>query len=252
MSKNVLLKLSFDGTDFHGFQVQKNAVTIQETLQNGLEELLQYRPPVTGCSRTDSGVHAREYYCIFPLEKEFSLHKLPAALNVYLPDSISTCGAAYADEGFHPRYSAIWKEYTYHIWNSRVRNPFLDRYSAFCPYKLDIPSMQRAAGAFIGKKDFKGFMASGSTVKDTVREIFRCDLNQNGYEIILTIRADGFLYNMVRIIAGTLMDIGAGKLKEADIAEIIKSCDRSKAGKTAPAKGLFLNTVYYGKDIDFA
>jgi len=247
--RRYVFKMMYDGTEYHGFQVQNNAVTIQSTIQDKLEIILGERPPVKGCSRTDSGVHAFEYYFTADFEKNISTEKLVKALNFHLPKDIRILSAAETNDDFHPRYSALWKEYKYFVWLSKVSNPFIERFSYFYPYNTDIERIIEYAPQIEGKRDFAAFMASGSSITDTVRNVMLCKAEYSDNLLTFTVRADGFLYNMVRIIVGTLLDGAAGKLK-GNIDDIIESRDRSRAGQTVPAKGLFLNKVYYGKELN--
>jgi tRNA pseudouridine38-40 synthase len=244
-TRNILLSLRFDGTAYHGWQVQKNAVTIQQTLQDALEKVLKVRPPVTGCSRTDAGVHANEYICNFHTFIQIPCESLRKALNVNLPKDIAVNACREVQEPFHARYAACAKEYHYKVWNGATRDPFLNRYTLFYPYRLDIPAMQRAAAGLLGSHDFSAFRASGSKVEDTVRNILLFDIEREGSLVTFRVRADGFLYNMVRIMTGTLLNISQGLISEGDIPEIIASRSRVSAGKTLPPHGLYLNKVFY-------
>lgn len=242
-----LLTLAFDGTDYCGWQVQPNCPSVQETLQDACEKVFGTRPPVTGCSRTDSGVHAKGFAALVTGDFSVPCESLPLALNSKLPPDISVLEAREAPEGFHPRYDALKKEYVYKIHNSRIRDPFLRRVCWEYPAELDAELMNTEAQDFVGKQDFCAFMASGSKITDTVRRVYDFSVTRQGDEILFRVSADGFLYNMVRIMVGTLTDISRGGLK-LPLKEIIRSGDRANAGVTAPAKGLCLNRVFYGED----
>lgn len=244
-NRNILLSLCFDGTAYHGWQVQSNAVTVQQTLQDTLEKVLKYRPPVIGCSRTDAGVHANEYFCNFHTAVNIPCENLRRALNANLPDDIAVNLCKEVPEQFHARYSACGKEYLYKIWNSDTHDPFLNRYALFYPYRLDMERMRSAAAGFLGSHDFSAFCSAGSTVADTVRCITLLELEREGNLVTLRIRADGFLYNMVRIISGTLLGVSQGLIHAQDIPQIILSGSRIRAGKTVPPHGLYLNRVFY-------
>lgn len=243
--RNIKLTIQYDGTAYHGWQTQKNAVTVQETLENAVKELTGARPQIVGCSRTDAGVHARRFVCNFKSETAIPCDKLPFAVNSRLPSDIVCLAAEDAAEDFNSRYSAVKKCYTYYIQNSAHPDVFKAKYAWHFPYKTDIEKMRRAARAFCGEHDFIGFAASGFTVKTTVRTIYSLDVDKEGDLIKITVVGNGFLYNMVRIIAGTLAFCGCGKIDAEDMEDIIASCDRKRAGITAPPQGLFLTEVYY-------
>ncbi len=237
--------ISYDGTSYHGWQVQNNAITVQQTLQDAMESVLQIRPDISGCSRTDSGVHAKNFCLHFEYDGVVPKENILKGLNTRLPDDISVLSIEDAEDDFHARYSVKSKEYKYYIWNSPVKNPFLDKYSWHYKSKLDESIMQKAAEKFIGKHDFVGFCSSGSSVVDTVRTIHKFTVERQGDMIIISVAADGFLYNMVRILAGTLYYVAIGKINPDDIPDIINSKDRNKAGITLCAKGLFLDNITY-------
>ena len=242
-------KIKYLGTGFSGFQVQPDKRTVQGELCLALEETLGVPCKVTGCSRTDSGVHAEEF-CI-TVEAEGATvpaDKLPVASARFLPSDICLFYAKKCDDSFHPRYDADSKEYVYRIYNSKVFNPFEVGRSWFLPRIIDdagLLRMREAAVQFLGKKDFSAFMTQGSDATDTVREIRYLDIERDGDLITVKICADGFLYNMVRIIVGTLSEVAFGRILPSDIEKIIESKNRSLAGMTAPADGLYLNRVFY-------
>ncbi len=242
-----ILTLAFEGTNYCGWQVQPNGASVQETLQDACEKVLGTRPPVTGCSRTDSGVHAKGFVALVAGDFSVPCQSLPLALNAKLPPDISVQKAEMAEEGFHPRYDAVKKEYVYTIRNSRIRDPFCRNTCWEYPQPLDAELMNAEAQKFVGKKDFCAFMAAGSKITDTVRTVHHCSVTRNGDEILFRVCADGFLYNMVRIMVGTLTDISRGSLR-MPLEEIIASRDRANAGTTAPAKGLCLSRVFYGEE----
>ena len=243
--RNILLTISFDGTAYHGWQVQENAVTVQQTLQDAYERITGVRDNVTGCSRTDSGVHANMYCCNIRTLCEMPCVKLVEALNAVLPDDISIGDCKEVPYDFHARYDCKSKEYIYKIWNSPNKNPFLNRYSLRYKYPLDEKFLNSQAEQFIRKADFSAFCASGSSVGDTVRDVTAAELTREGDLVTFRVSANGFLYNMVRIMVGTLLDISSGKIPPDTIGEIIESGDRQRAGFTARPEGLFLNRVIY-------
>lgn len=243
--RNIKLTIQYDGTAYHGWQTQENAITVQETLECALKKLLGKEVRVTGCGRTDTGVHAKKYVCNFFADTTIPYEKFPMALNSYLPDDIVCHRAEGAEPDFDSRYMAKKKTYSYYINNSRDADAFLKNYTWHFKYNLDIDKMKKAAEAFLGTHDFYGFAASGFTVKTTVRTIYSLDIKKEGDIIAIHITGDGFLYNMVRIIAGTLCFVGTGKIDAEDMPGIIESRDRKRAGITAPPTGLFLTEVFY-------
>lgn len=239
------LTLCYDGTAYHGWQRQKNALAVQEVLENALSSLFKADVTVAGCSRTDAGVHAKEYVCSFDFPMSIPPDKLPYAVNAVIPDDISVIRCEKAADDFHARFSCKGKEYIYLIDNSPHKNPFLRNYACHYPYKLNFEKMLKAAEAMHGKRDYSAFCAAGATVKDFVRNLEYVRLLKSENLITIKTSADGYLYNMVRIIAGTLLSVGVGKTEPGDIDGIIGSRDRRRAGLTAPPEGLYLNRVYY-------
>jgi len=241
----IKLTISYDGTDFHGWQVQKGGdVTVQSTLQKAIFDLCGKSLPLTGCSRTDAGVHANEFVCHTDMIN-IPCEKLPIALNTHLPRSVAVKSAQIVPSDFHARYSCIGKEYIYKILNSPIRDPFLCGRVMQYPKFIDVDALCAITPAFCGKKDFRAFMAQGSKIVDTVRNVKYCEIFREGDIVTLRIAADGFLYNMVRIIAGTFILAAEKKLSAGDIESIIASGDRKRAGATAPPCGLYLNKVFY-------
>lgn len=237
--------MSFDGTNYHGFQRQDNALTIQEAVENAIFCVTGEKVSLTGCGRTDAGVHAQVYYANFETGSRIPCEKMPLALNSNLDGDIRVKSAKEVCPDFHARFSAAKKAYSYTIINDAFGDVFLRNYSWFYPRRLDIEKMRDAAGYIVGERDFAAFMAAGSPVKSTVRNIEYIDITSEGNKIEIEIMANGFLYNMVRIIVGTLVYVGVGKLKPTDIPRIIKSKDRVLAGVTAPPQGLRLKKVIY-------
>lgn len=250
----LLLYLSYDGSDFCGYQAQSHGKTVQQTLNAATEALFGYPCDITGCSRTDSGVHARMFCATVTAQGSQELmttipvDKIPRALNIHLPDSIAAWHAVWTPSEFHARYSVSSKEYVYRIYNGLHRNPFESRRAWHVPQYLDdgaLSAMAQAAGGFVGKRDFSACMASGSSVTDHVREVTSSEIKREGEHILFTVRADGFLYNMVRIMAGTLVDVGLGKVPPHSIRDRLATLDRHLMGRTAPPEGLYLNRVFY-------
>ncbi len=239
------LTLAYRGTEYSGWQVQKNAPSVQAVLQDAVEKVFGKRLDVTGCSRTDSGVHALGYVCHIESEKPFDTSRLPLALNAHLPRDISVLKAAEAGSGFHARYSALAKEYVYYIRSGSIRSPFDRDLCFFYPFPLDVKELSALGKEFVGRQDFGAFMSAGSKIKDTFRTVFYFDVCESGGVIRITVGADGFLYNMVRIMVGTLLKAARGG---CDIKAALESRDRKDAGPTAPACGLYLNRVFYDRD----
>ncbi|MEE0945481.1 MAG: tRNA pseudouridine(38-40) synthase TruA [Acutalibacteraceae bacterium] len=243
--RRYLLKIAFDGTDYHGWQVQPNGITVQEKMQSCINSLYGYSPDVTGCSRTDSGVHANEFYCHFDLRNTIDTDGIVKGLNSVLPLDIRALSCDFVESDFHCRYMAKGKNYIYRIDRRKITDPFNARYSYNFSGKLNLEDMKYFCGTVIGKHDFCGFSSSKRSVKDTVRTVSECNITENGDFLIFSISADGFLYNMVRIIVGTCISVGTGTLDKNIAEKIFRSMDRSLGGATAPAHALFLNKVYY-------
>lgn len=235
----------YDGTAYHGFQRQKNGITIQQCLEDAIKKITGEFSAVTGCGRTDAGVHAQNYTVNFFTSSKISCEKLPLALNSQLSEDIRVFAAEDTTEDFHARFSAKSKTYAYKIVNKPFLDVFLSKYSWFYPIKLDVEKMKKAAIHIVGKHDFAAFMAAGSPVKSTVRTISNLEIFENNGVIDIEVTADGFLYNMVRIIVGTLVYVGCGKLNEEDIPKIIEAGERENAGITAPPEGLSLKKTVY-------
>ena len=244
-----LLELSYLGSHYSGFQVQENAETVQGTLCKAARALFGAECSVTGCSRTDGGVHALSYFATLSTDggAEIPPEKLPRAINTFLPDDISVRNAEEVSDGFSVRRAVYGKEYMYLIHNSQTGDPFLTSRAWEYARKLDVEKMSEAAERIVGKHDFACFMAAGSDICDTVRTITGIRIEKDGENVKIYVSADGFLYNMVRIIVGTLVEVSEGKISPDDIPEMIESKDRSKAGRTAPACGLYLREVFIDK-----
>jgi tRNA pseudouridine38-40 synthase len=250
----LLLKIKYLGTNYCGYQVQPNAVSIQQRLNEAALALFGYECDIVGCSRTDSGVHANEFCATVSKKGSNDLithipsERVPLAMCAHLPDDICVFDARWVSSEFHARYDVKQKEYLYRIYNAPVRNPFEMGRSAHVPRRIDdmgLENMRRAAQLLIGTKDFAAFMAQGSSVTSTVRTIVRSDVERQEDMILYRVAADGFLYNMVRILTGTLLEVGLGRLTPEDVERIAESRDRALAGMTMPAEGLYLNRVFY-------
>lgn len=242
---NYLLQLSFDGTNYHGWQLQDSDRTVQGELEHAIAQVFPSAGRVAGCSRTDAGVHAKTFICNFHTDKEMDLLKLRAALNFYLPEDIVVQSCRTVPDDFHARFSCVGKEYIYQIWNGRVRNPFLNKQALHINYPLDETSMDQAAKYFVGEHDFSAFCASGSSAHTTIRTVTDAAVRREGDLVTFRVSANGFLYNMVRIMTGTLIYVANGKISIEDLPDIIDGGLRKQAGYTVPAHGLYLNRIFY-------
>ena len=244
--RNIRIKLAYDGADFHGWQVQPNQRTIQGALQEALAKIEGDTVEVHGAGRTDAGVHALGQVASFHLKNRIPADNLRRAVNRLLPDAIRVLEADEADADFHPRRRAISKTYEYRIWRGEVCLPFSSRYVYHYPYPLNEEAMAKAANAFAGTRDFRSLAAAGGEEKEsTVRTIFSSQLEKDGDLLTYRVRGDGFLYRMVRNIVGTLLEVGRGNLAAGDIGRILAAKQRSQAGPTVPARGLFLVEVEF-------
>ena len=246
--KRVMIVVAYDGTKYCGWQVQPNGVTIQEVLERHLSELLKEPVSVLGASRTDAGVHALGNAAVFDTNSRMPGEKVSYALNQRLPEDIRIQESKEVPLDFHPRYQKSEKTYEYRILNRRFPIPTERFYSHFTYVPLDVEQMRKAAEHLIGEHDFKSFCGTGAQVKTTVRNVTGLTIQKNGDEIIIRVTGMGFLYNMVRIIAGPLMEVGCGKYPPEYVKEILEARDRKMAGNTAPARGLTLVGVRYFSD----
>ena len=243
--KRILLTISYDGTNYSGWQKQKNAVTVQGEFDKACSTLFKTDIESIGASRTDAGVHALGQRAVIDVDTSIPAEKIPLALNPLLPDDIVVTHAEEVDADFNPRFKALKKTYEYSIYNAPFRNPIYRNYSEYVRCELDLDSMRTACEAFVGEHDFRAFCASGNSSKTTVRTIYSLDIEKDGDFIKIRVTGNGFLYNMVRIIAGTLIYVGEGRIAPDDLPEIIASGDRRKAGKTAGPSGLVLVKIMY-------
>lgn len=250
----IFLKLKYDGSAYGGYQVQKNCPTIQRMLNDAALSLFGYDCDVTGCSRTDAGVHA-ECFCATVskkgaagLETSVPVEKIPLALNARLPDDIAVFSAEWVEDDFHARYGVKEKTYVYKIHNAPARDPFMRNGAWHVPKRFSddgVAAADAAARLLCGRHDFSSYMAAGSKVTDTVREVKHASVERRGDLIVFTVTADGFLYNMVRIMCGTLVEVMEGARAPEDVLRITAARDRRAAGRTAPAHGLYLYDVKY-------
>ncbi len=243
--RNIKVIMSYRGTAYHGFQRQENAVAVQNVVEDALSELLGSEITVIGCSRTDTGVHANEFHLNFFTDCCIPCDNLVRGINNLLPDDIAFLSAGDVPEEFHSRFDCKGKEYIYLIDNSVIRNVFASGLALHYPYPLDVNELDRAAKHFVGTHDFTSLCGTANLKDNCIRTIFSCDVIKNKNMVKVIVNGDGFLYNMIRIIAGTLIYVAENKIPASGIPVILEGKDRRKAGKTAPAHGLYLNKVYY-------
>ena len=243
--RNIALFLTYLGTDYHGWQVQKNLPTVAETMEKAAAMVVGHPVHMTGCGRTDAGVHARCYVANFRTTSRIPVERLPYALNTHLPCDIVVTKAFEVHENFNAIGSCSRKEYTYQIYNSRLKDPFYVNRAWFYPKHLDEKIMQEAASQFVGTHDFAAVRSVGTETRSTVRTIYYCDVTRSGELLELKVCANGFLYNMVRAITGTVLYAAEGKFAPEDIPRILESGDRSAAGPTVPPGGLYLTRLWY-------
>jgi tRNA pseudouridine38-40 synthase len=244
--RNILVTISYDGKNYHGWQIQKNGITVQEVFQNALNNIVGEFYDLKGCSRTDSGVHANMYCISVKIAHPIEPVRLKFALNRWLPMDVSCLDCKEVPLDFHARYNCKSKQYIYKIWNSDTRNPFLNGYALNYRYPIDEVLLNNASQAYVGKHDFTSFCTVDKREKvDFVRNVKMFSVKRQDNLVTMTVEADGFLYNMVRIMVGTLIEVQQGKIQPDSILDIINKCDRSFAGATAPPCGLYLNQVNY-------
>lgn len=243
--RKLKITIQYDGSSYHGWQVQKNAVSVQEVFQDAVEKVFLKRLDVTGCSRTDSFVHANMYVLTLETDMNISNEGVIMALNSKLPSDIAVIDCEECESDFHPRYSCKSKEYIYKLYNGKRPNAFLPKYAYYYRRPIDADYLNSQAQAYVGTFDYSGFCSAKSDVEDTVRSVKSFKVWREGDIVYFKVEADGFLYNMVRIIAGTLVFVGGGKINPNDMTDIINSKDRERAGITAPPQGLCLKEVYY-------
>ena len=244
--KRVKLVVAYDGTNYHGWQVQDNGITIEEVLNRTISELVQEDIKVIGASRTDAGVHACGNVAVFDTEHRMPADKICFALNQRLPEDIRIQSSMEVEPDWHPRKHHCIKTYEYKILNRKMEVPSLRLYTHFCHFDLDLDQMRQAAKMLTGEHDYKSFCNVRTQVLDTVRTVYSIDIEKDSNDVItIRVRGNGFLYNMVRILAGTLMAVGMGQRKPEEMPDILAACDRAAAGPTAPAKGLMLVGMEY-------
>ena len=249
MTRNIALKLMYVGTAYHGWQVQKNAASVAETLEKALASVVGHPVKVTGAGRTDAGVHARVYVANFRTTSGIPVERLPLAVNTRLPDDIVVVKATEVPDGFNAIGSCVKKEYTYRIYNSRLGNAFYVDRAWFYPKHLDEAVMQRAADCFVGTHDFSAVRAVGTDVRSPVRTVYYFDISRTGDLIECRVCANGFLYNMVRAMVGTCVYAAEGKFAPEEVSAILESKNRTAAGPTVPPGGLYMTKLWYDEDV---
>ena len=248
--RNIAMRLRYDGSAYHGWQQQKNAATVSETLATAISKVTGERVKLVGCGRTDAGVHALTYCANFRTSSRIPADRIPLAVNTRLPSDIAVLAAQEVCGDFNAIGACVKKEYTYRLMNSRIRDPFLVNRACFYPAPLDAGAMERAGRAFEGVHDFAAVRSVGTVTKTTVREIYWCEVEQNGEMIEIRVCANGFLYNMARSIAGTLVYAGVGKIAPEDIPALLETRDRRLTGPTMPPGGLYLSRLWYPPALD--
>lgn len=243
--RNFKVKMAYNGANYHGYQIQNNAVTVQGTVEEALSKLLRENVTINGCSRTDAGVHAREYVFNFKTENRITPNGILYATNDILPKDIALFSVEEVDENFHARFDCKGKEYEYVIHTSQIKNPFFAGTAMRYKYPLDEKLLNYEAKAFVGRHDFKSFCSADCDKEDTSRTIYDFSVTREGDLVKMRVSGDGFLYNMVRIMVGTLIYINEGKIPQGEIKNIIEQKDRTKAGITVIPDGLYLNKVFY-------
>lgn len=238
-------KIAYDGSCYHGFQRQDNAIAVQQVVEDSVKSLTGESVTVNGCSRTDTGVHAREFFMSFKMENPIPCEGFVRGMNSLLPEDIAVLSCEECDENFHARYNCKGKEYEYLIFNSRSKNPFLKNRAYRYSYPIDEKLLNDAAEAFVGTHDFKSFCCADCDKENTTRTVYAFSVERQGDMISMKVSADGFLYNMVRIMVGTLLYVNEGKLTKQDMINLFDTRDRTKAGVTVPPQGLYLNKVFY-------
>ena len=243
--RNLKVTMGFRGTNYHGFQRQPNGITVQEVVETALSKLFNEPVTIQGCSRTDTGVHAKEYCFTMQTEKQLPERIFIRGACGYLPEDISIYRVEEMPADFHARFSCKAKEYMYRIHNSESKNPFTTDLELLYRRKLDIPLMQEAAQHFIGTHDFATFCTNCTEKQNTIRTIYDITIEKQGNTVILLVKGNGFLYNMVRILVGTLLSVNEGRITASELDALLASRNRVLAGITAQAHGLYLNRVFY-------
>ncbi|MDR2600612.1 MAG: tRNA pseudouridine(38-40) synthase TruA [Oscillospiraceae bacterium] len=243
--KNIAIRLMYDGTKYHGWQVQKSEDTVAGTLESALSKINEQPVKLSGCGRTDTGVHAKVYCANFKTTSTIPPERLPYAVNALIPSDIAVQSAVYVPDDFDANLSCVKKEYTYKIFNAKIRNPFYNNSAYFYPHTLDIEKMKQAAKHFVGTNDFAAMRSVGTKTKTSIRTVHWFEVEENEPFVELRVCANGFLYNMARAMVGTLLYVSEGKIFPNDIPKLLENKDRQQAGPTVPPNGLFLTKLWY-------
>ena len=244
--RNLLVEIAYNGAKYHGYQVQKNAITITKVVQDAIEKVLKKREGILGCSRTDSGVHANSYYFSMQTECKIPCDKFVSVMNNALPEDVVVLSCKDVELDFHARYKCIGKEYIYKIWNEPLRSPFLAELALHHKKHIDAEKLNETAQILVGEHDFTSFCSMGfKEGSKMTKNVEYIKIYRENEFVYIKIKANAFLYNMVRIIVGTLLYVNDGIYKSNELIEILAAKDRTKSGKTAPAQGLYLNRIFY-------
>ena len=246
--RNLKVMTAYRGTNYHGFQIQKNALTVQAEIEKCVSKVLNEKISITGCSRTDTGVHANNFCFNVHTDSRISTRGFIRGVNGELPDDISILGCEDAPPDFHARFDCKGKEYIYKIHCSESKNPFATDLMYHYRRKPDIEAMKKASAHFVGTHDFASFCADCTNVSTTIRTIYSFEIENYGDTVIMLVKGNGFLYNMIRIMVGTLIDVSEKKIMPYDIPEVLSAGDRQRAGRTAVPYGLYLNRVFYSEE----
>lgn len=249
MQRNIAIRLSYDGSRYHGWQIQKKDITVGETVQTALSQICGEPITLVGCGRTDAGVHALRYCANFHTSSRIPIERIPLAVNSHLPLDIAVSDAIVVPDDFNAIGSCVKKEYVYRIHNSIIRNPFWNNRVCFYPSKLDFDRMSAACTAFVGTHDFAAVRSVGTVTKSTIRTIYHCNATQDGDMIEIAVCANGFLYNMVRAIVGTAVYAAHGKIEPSNIPALLETRDRRLTGPTMPAQGLYMSRLWYEGEV---
>jgi len=247
--KNLAMRIMFNGLRYHGWQIQKSEITIAGTLETALSRLCRHPVKVHGCGRTDAGVHAERYCANIRTSSSIPPDRLPFAVNSLLPSDIVVQRAMYVPDDFDANLSCIKKEYTYRIFNSRIRDPFYTGRAFFYPHPLNVDAMRKAARHFVGTHDFSSVRSVGTETKSTIRTVYWYDVEEVGLLLELRACANGFLYNMARAMAGTLLYVSEGKITPEELPLLMKQKNRRLTGPTVPPDGLYLTRIWYDGDV---
>jgi len=247
--KNIAMRIMYDGSNYHGWQVQKSETTVAGTLESVLSRLCEHPVRIQGCGRTDAGVHAELYCANFKSSTNIPVDRLPLAINSLLPSDISVQKALQVPDDFDSTLSCIKKEYTYRIYNSRIRNPFYANRAYFYPQSLNVEAIKDAAQHFVGTHDFAAVRSVGTETKTTVRTVYWYEVEEKGHFLELRACANGFLYNMARAMVGTLLYVSEGKISPKELPELLKKKDRRLTGPTVPPDGLYMTKIWYDGEV---